>query len=86
MTLYNTQLSKIKRSRDEQRFWDDLDFIWMVVHDGCSQAEIESEIGAFLDSHDDVGMVMPNDVEYPKYVVVGLLGALSNLLAKKKAA
>jgi hypothetical protein len=73
-----------KRSRDEQLFWDDLDSVWMIIQDECSWAEIESEIGAFLDGHDHFGMLMPKDPEYPKFVVVGLLGALSNLLCKKR--
>jgi hypothetical protein len=86
MTVYNRQLPKIKRSREQQKFWDDLDLVWSVIARENSWADVEIELDAFLNVHDRYSISRPKDPDYPEYVVVGLLVALLNLLAKKKAA
>jgi hypothetical protein len=82
----NRQLPKIKRTKDEQQFWDDLDLVWSAISSESPWAHVEIELDAFLNVHNRNSTSWPKDPDYPEYVVVGLLVALSNLLAKRKAA
>ena len=78
--------NKRKRSKEEQRFWRDLQRLWFHLLGTSAPWRIEAEVKVFLTKHDVCAERAPDDPSFPQYVVCGLLRERLNSVARKKTA